>query len=158
MKRIPLTQGKIALVDDADYEWLSQWKWSYIEMGYAVRRKTIDGKKCIFFMHREIMNCPREMVVDHKETGVTDYGLNNQRHNLRICTPAQNSRNQIRPRNNTSGYKGISWIARLSKWQAQIRVDGKLIYLGVFFSKIDAAQEYDLAARKYFGEYANTNF
>src|ERR1043165_2122866 len=86
-REIPLTQGYVALVDDCDYEWLSQWKWcAHVAKGgrtaYAFRAKGIA-------MHRVIMNAPEGMDVDHRDHN----GLNNTRANLRICTHAENQRN-----------------------------------------------------------------
>jgi len=97
MKKIPLTQGKLALVDDADYKWLNQWKWKVINCNYtcyAARTIYLGGgrknqKSGTIQMHRLILNAPINMEGDHKDGN----GLNNQRSNLRLATSGQNSQN-----------------------------------------------------------------
>lgn len=95
MKLIPLTKGQSTMVDDWNYDWLMQWKW-YANKNrgtyYAVRSEKINNKATVILMHREIMNTPKSMVVDH----INHDGLNNLEHNLRNCTESQNQRNQRR--------------------------------------------------------------
>lgn len=155
MKKIKLTQGKVALVDDADYEWLNQWKWYYEnkkngKTGYAAR---VDGNHKIF-MHALILGTPVGLKSDHIDLD----GLNNQRYNLRICTQAENMRNRGLDKNNKSGYKGVTFDVRSKKWQASLEILGKHISLGCFKDVIDAAKAYDKGAAKYFGKYARLNF
>ena len=105
MKQIFLTKGFIALVDDDDYNHLSQWKW-HVSNGYAVRTrhfKDLNGKWCkqTIFMHRVIMNTPKGMYTDH----VDQNKLNNCKPNLRFCTISENNRNRKPQTNNNSGYK-----------------------------------------------------
>ena len=136
MKTIQLSQGRFALVDDEDYEWLSQWKWyahydpdtkSY----YAVRNsRTGNGKQTTISMHRLIMGATKGQQVDHGSHETLD----NQRSNLRLTTQQGNSQNRRLPRNNTSGVCGVKWAKRLKKWQAQITVDGKRKHLGCFIT------------------------
>lgn len=153
-KQIPLTQGLLATVDDADFEWLNQWKWYAAKIGktfYAVRA---DGKfpfRKHIYMHTEIMSTPKGMKTDHRDHD----GLNNTRVNLRNCTHAQNQQNRDRLPNNTSGYKGVSW--NKGKWQAHISVDNKLIGLGRFSDVKDAARAYNEAAKNFYGEFALLN-
>jgi len=158
MKTIPLTQGKAALVDDEDYEWLSQHKWCAVKCPtgwYAMRGVHKDSKCTGVRMHREILKPPAGMETDH----VDGDGLNNQRYNLRAATHAQNGRNRRKQkRKATSQFKGVSRSWHEAGWTAQIVVKNQYIYLGYFGSEIEAAKEYDVAARKYFGEFANTNF
>ena len=154
MKEIRLTQGKVALVDDADFDWLNQWKWSYAKRGYAVR--TVGNKHVT--MHRQIMQAQPGQIVDHKETGVPDHALNNQRENLRICNSSQNGANSKLGKNNTSGYKGVCWAKGKRKWMSKITKNRKTIFIGYFSDPIDAAKAYDLTAQKLFGLFANTNF
>jgi hypothetical protein len=158
MKRIKLTQGKYALVDDEDFEWLNQWKWHAFKRPhtfYASRNIcSSDGKRGLLLMHRLLTEAPKGREVDHKDGN----GLNNQRVNLRVCTDQENRQNRCKPSHNKSGYKGVSWHKRSKKWHAQIGANGiKMKSLGYFTNKIEAAKAYDSAARKYHGEYARLN-
>ncbi len=132
MKKIPLSQGKFALVDDEDYEMLIKNSWS-ISRGrntdYVQRNYYNSGKDHITLMHRLIMVAKKGEMCDHKNRD----GLDNRRKNLRICTNAENARNSVNKRkNSSSGYKGIFWFSRTNKWLVQICVDYKMIYLGYF--------------------------
>jgi hypothetical protein len=152
MREIPLTQGKVALVDDEDYERLSCHKWRALRnknRWYAMR----DGGGRKILMHREIMGAPQGLQVDH----IDGNGLNNQSCNLRICTNAENQHNQGVRSSNTSGFKGVSWYKRYRKWQVAIRIDGERKYLGYFSNKVEAARAYDNAAKRYHGEFARLN-
>ena len=152
MKRIPLTQGKEALVDDEDFEWLSQWKWCAAKdkkTFYAKRR----AKGQTILMHRELIGAKPGEQVDHRDGN----GLNNQDTNTRICTHRENNLNR-RPNNNTSGFKGVSWCKGRKKWVSQIKVLGYAFTLGRFLTREEAARAYDSAVRKYFGEFAHLNF
>lgn len=158
-KKIPLTQGKFALVDDNDYEELSKYKWYASEMKkrnwYAGRnRKKHEGKDGLILMHRFIMKAKKGTQVDH----IDGNGLNNQRSNIRICTNSQNQANKKMPRTNKSGYKGVSWFKRDKKWRAKMIFNGKDIHIGLFKKIEDAAKAYDLAAVKFQGEFAKINF
>jgi len=156
MKEILLTQDKFAVVDDHWFDYLNQWSWqAAFEHGhwYAVRTENTP-KKRIFRMHRVIMNTPRGIVTDHKDGD----GLNNVESNLRNCTNKQNIQNQKISKRNTTGYKGVSWQKRTSKWVAQISINGRQSYIGLYAKIEDAAQAYDEKAREQFGEFARTNF
>lgn len=161
MRRIKLTQGKYALVDDEDFDRINQFKWFayYNERaGYWYARRMIrkaNGKRSIQSMHRLIMNTPKELQTDHKNHN----GIDNQRHNLRICTNAENHMNTIkRKRNASSRFKGVYWHKAHKKWTAEIRLNGKLICLGDFINETDAAHTYDKNAKELFGEFAYLNF
>ena len=160
VKEIQLTQGKVALVDDSDYDYLNQWKWfAYQDHNswYARRTENNNGKSITILMHSLLLNTPKGMLPDHKDGN----GLNNQRHNLRVCTYSENQHNKrMTPRNKTSKFKGVHWVNRDKRWRAQIHPPNHLndIYLGQFVSEIQAAKVYDDAAKKYFGEFACTNF
>ena len=106
MKKTPLTKGKFALVDDEDYAYLMQWKWSYSPNrgGYAVRQIGTNKKSKHQSMHRPLMGNPKGMV-DHYNSN----GLGNQKSNLRCATQQQNQQNQKKRIDNTSGYKGVSF-------------------------------------------------
>ncbi len=154
MKRIKLTQRKYASVDDCDFEWLSQWKWLY-HNGYAERNSPIvNGRRGVIRMHRLIAETPFGMETDH----INRNRLDNQRHNLRICTLGENQCNRGKYSNNTSGYKGVFWHKASCRWRAQIKTDGKIIHLGLFDDVKDAAYAYDRAAKEYHGEFARPNF
>lgn len=151
MKEIKLSKGFIALVDDEDFEWLNQWKWSYHSGGYAVRMHL--GHKMLF-MHRFIMNVPTTLEIDH----INHNGIDNRKCNLRICTTSQNLHNTKIQRNNTSGYKGVSFNKLTNKWEAYIKINNKKIHLGLFNTSEDAARAYDAKTKNSFGKFALTNF
>ena len=165
MKLIPLTQGYVALVDDADFEAVNQFKWcAYIlrhkddslKNVYAERKFHVSkGKRKTQSMHRFILGLTNpDIHVDHAPD---PSGLNNQRHNLRTATRNQNNRNQRLRTNNTSGFKGVNWNKRKQKWRAMIEVQGVQHFLGDFATPKSAAEAYDIAALKLHGEFAKTN-
>jgi hypothetical protein len=153
-RRIPLTCGQFALVDPEDYYRLSKFQW-YANghtktKFYAIRK--CDGKSVK--MHRVIMNAPEDLFVDH----IDHNGLNNTRGNLRLCTPAENSRNSGSNKGSTSKYKGVSWNRNVKKWCAQIRLNYKIHRIGHFEDEIAAAKAYDKKAAELHGEFACLNF
>ncbi len=158
MKKIKLTKGKYALVDDWNFEWLNQWKWCY-NCGYAVRWEKIgkgtrgnQNRKRIF-MHRLIMNTPKGKETDHKDMN----RCNNQEYNLRVATPTENKRNRVGIKNTSSKYKGVSWYKPNKKWRAYIYSEGKTIPLGYFTCEEDAAKSYDRKAKELHGEFVLLN-
>jgi hypothetical protein len=156
VKMIELTRGEFTLVDDADFAWLSQYKWSLYKRGtlcYAQRGARDDSKTRIVFMHRAILNAPPGIVVDH----IDGNGLNNQQSNLRFATRRENAHNRPKQRNNKSGFKGVCKSQTGCGWRAAIRVNAKNIYLGIFDTAELAAEAYDEAALRLHGEFANTN-
>jgi hypothetical protein len=150
---IPLTRGQFAIVDAEDYPRLSKYIW-FAEgrpgSFYAVRKE--NGKS--IKMHRQILNAPDHLVVDH----IDHNGLNNRKSNLRVCTFAENCRNLRSSRHKTSKYKGVCWNRKLKKWAAAIRCNNKTYHLGYFKDEIEAAKVYDKAAHKYHGDFASLNF
>lgn len=141
MKRILLTQGKYAIVDDGDYGWLSQYKWCACYMKglwYAIRSE--NGK--YIRMHRQIMNCPANKEIDHLD----GQSLDNRKSNMRICTHQENCLNRKANRNSVSKYKGVTWFK--GKWVSIIRDHTKFLYLGRFVSEINAAKAFDTMAIK----------
>jgi len=168
VKMVPLhgekAAGRFALVDDADYEMVMQYRWHAEAVKgsvtlYAQANITKpDGKHTTIRMHVLIAGYkPR---TDH----IDGDGLNNQRSNLRPATYRQNNHNMRARRPNVnsarhvSQYKGVTWKESGSRWRARIVIDGKEVGLGTFISELAAAQAYDAAAREAFGEYAKTNF
>jgi hypothetical protein len=158
MKKIPLTQGKVALVDNRDFEWLSQWKWypdklntKRCEVQWRVKRPV--WKKGCTYMHREIakrMGIPEKYQIDHRDCN----GLNNQRSNLRPSSKGQNAANSRKRSGCTSRFKGVYLHRRPGKWMARV-CD---IYLGYFDEEEEAGLAYDIAATKLFGDFARLNF
>lgn len=157
MKKLPLSQGKFALVDDQDYRNLSKWKWTFQPPCYAKRvvffgRNQKPQSKSIL-LHRVIMNPQKGTVVDH----IDGNGLNNQRSNLRIATHAQNHQNTGIMSTNTSGYKNISWSKQHNKWRVRFMANKKEIHIGRFDRIGDAVKAYNKAVSKYHGEFAILN-
>jgi hypothetical protein len=106
-------------------------------------------------MHREILNPPGHLMVDH----INHNGLDNRKANLRLATCAQNSYNRRQGRKNKSSkYTGVSWKQWTKKWAAIICYKKKNIIVGYFENEIQAAKAYDKAAKKYHGEFASLNF
>lgn len=159
MRKIKLSQGKYALVDDADYEWLNQWKWHYdsskrSSTGYAFRNSKYQRGKLRkkVRMHSVVLGfCG----VDH----INGNGLDNRRKNLRQATRTQQSYNKgVHSHKKSLGCKGVSQVKNKkgipSYWVARITVRAKRLYLGVFKSHITASRAYIKAAKKYHGEFA----
>lgn len=144
MKEVLLTKGKVAFVDDEDFERVSAFKWCASFDGrsnwYAKRTIRLDGKKSVMGMHRFILNAPQGYVVDH----INGNTLDNTRKNLRIVTAQQNNANRVRPRDNI----GIRFI--YGKWRAQISFNNRSVYLGGFNTKQDASTAYKDARKRLF--------
>lgn len=156
-KQIELTQGMVAVVDDADFEWLNQWKWCVARYGnHAYAEHSIrlpSGKQAAEKMHRLILNAPKGMEVDHIDRD----GLNNQRSNLRLATRSQNAINILAGKG-VSKFRGVTLDKRSGNWRSGIRINQKYIWLGAYKTEIDAARAYDAGALQYHGEYAQLNF
>ena len=155
MKRIKLTKGKFALVDDEDFEHLNQLKWCVLISGnnvYARRHHKTGNKRITILMHREVLATPKGFYTDH----INGNGLDNRKSNLRVCTQQDNMRNLRAQTGGTSKYKGVYWSKRSNKWHAQIKVsvDGTRKSLGFYSLEEDAYKAYCEAAKKYHGEFA----
>lgn len=152
MKKIPLTQGKFAIIDDEDFELVSQYKWRVCcrkNQKYAATE--INNHKV--YMHRLILGINGVQEIDH----INGNGLNNCRKNLRHCSRSQNNMNRHKSWG-TSEYKGVSWYKQRKKWRAIIKYNKKYKHLGYFDSEIEAAKVYDNAALEHFGKFAQLNF
>ena len=151
--RIPLTQGKFALVDPEDFEELSKYKWCVSRSkhtSYAVRRGK-DGKSVL--MHRVIMKTPEGMVVDH----INQNGLDNRKRNMRNCTRAQNACNH-RPPCGATGFRGVRYDEQTGRYSACVQHKGKIVRLGEFDDPVEAALARDRKAYELQGQYAYLNF
>jgi hypothetical protein len=160
-RKIPLTQGQFAIVDDEDYERLNKYKWfvAKIERRFYAHRKRkstdVGCGRCNVKMHRQILEVPAGKFIDH----INHNGLDNRRANLRIVTKEQNSWNQRKKLGNCSSqYKGVSRLKRNGRWLAKIIYKRKNICIGYFDDEVLAAKAYDAKARELFGEYAALNF
>jgi len=180
MKKIPLTKGKYALVDDWAYEWLRRWKWQYVcgpnnRTGYAQRGTRENGKLRCVLMHRYILDAPWTHLVDHKNGDTLDNRLDN----IRLCTASQNAMNADRrkwsSKESTSRYRGV-WskgckscqkkrkeksdrmiMCSNCKWTAEIRANGVRHSIGTFTSELEAAKAYNKKAQELHGEFAVLN-
>lgn len=153
-KIIPLTKGKFAIVDDADFDWLNQYKWCAHENrkgGECYATSYINHKNVK--MHRLIMGATgRWDIIDHIDHNT----LNNQRHNLRHATQKQNNQNR-KSKGKTSNYRGVSWYTKDKRWVAKIGHGENQKTLGWFKDEIQAALAYNEEAAKRYGEFANLN-
>lgn len=150
MRKIPLTQGQFAIVDDEDFEDLNKNKWfaSYSDITKSFYAKR-SHKGTTIYMHRQIMKPEKGVCIDH----INHNTLNNKKNNLRVATVSQNAMNQGMRKTNTSGFKGVSWDKRRSKWVAQIKANKKGKHLGYFSNIEDAVEARRKAEAKYYGEY-----
>jgi hypothetical protein len=143
----------VALVDDADFDLVSQSRWQVDRNRYtyyAYRPRLVGWPT---MMHGLIMGA---LGIDHADGN----GLNNQRANLRLATGQQNNANRRkRPGTTASIYKGVSrHNGRIAKpWIAYIGLNNRTVYLGCFAVEEDAARAYDAAAVEHFGEFALLN-
>jgi HNH endonuclease/AP2 domain len=156
MKELNLYKGLKAQVDDADYEALKHLKWGF-DGRYAYTREkveTLDGVITVkkTYLHRCIMKTPKGLDTDH----INGDKLDNRRENLRITTRSQNNMNQKKTRG-TSKYKGVHWHNQRNKWKAEIKINGKAKYLGLFLTEYEAAMAYNEAAKEKFLSFARLN-
>lgn len=144
-----LTVGKLQiLIDDADATLVCSVRWHDNSKGYAYTN--LPGGKRIY-MHRLIMGAPKGVYVDH----INGNSCDNRQENLRFCTHQQNMCNVKKPKDNTSGFKGVS--KKRDKWRAYIRPNGRQYSLGSYTTREEAAAAYDAEAKRVFGEFARTN-
>lgn len=155
MKELQLTKGKVALVDDDDYEKLMALR---TPAGWGIPKWTLNGayawNKGFGLLHRHLMGAKKgDRDVDHRNGDKLDC----RRANMRFCTDNQNQQNRRKKFSGHSQFKGAHWDRSRGFWMARIRVQGKLIYLGVFDTDKEAGTAYNKAATKFFGEFAFLN-
>ncbi len=161
MKEIQLTQGKVAFIDDEDFEIVNKFNWfarkrktKYGFDFYAGRQINTSKGQRTLNMHRFILSLLDSKIhVDH----IDNNGLNNQKNNLRIANNKQNCCNKKVSGIGTSKYKGVTVRKRDGKFVASIKVNYKNKHIGCYNSEIIAALAYNNAAVYYFGEFAKTN-
>lgn len=140
-----------ALVDFDDFKRVNKFVW-YLNGEYPSRKQTVNGKIKVIRLHRFILG--KDTLIDH----INNNPLDNRKDNLRVCTFQENTFNQKKAVNNTSGYKGVWFSKQRNKWTSTVRRSGERFYLGYFNDPLSCARAYDLKAKELFGDYAKTNF
>ncbi len=148
---VPLTLGYVAMVDAADVPLIEGRNWFAHPVGRTVYARCTSGRKKVY-LHRFIMQPEDDMSVDH----ISGDGLDCRRSNMRTAHHRQNIRNQRLRTTSTSGFKGVGWHKASGKWRADIRLDGKSKYLGLFLTPEDAHLAYCAASAKLHGEFGRT--
>jgi hypothetical protein len=151
---------KYFIIDDEDFDKIKDYKW-YVHLAihdtkYYIRSvsKTLNGKRKTILLHRTIMNCPENKVIDH----INGDTLDNRKCNLRICNQGDNVKNASKRKDGkTSKFKGVSWSKSNKKFKACISIDKQVIHLGFFYDAVEAAKAYNKAAKIYHGEFAFLN-
>lgn len=154
-KEIALLHGHVLLVDDEDYERVSQRHWCAHERAdghvYVTGAQYENGKQKHFYLHRFLLDAQPGQRIDH----INHNGLDNRRQNLRFCTPSQNSANSVKSKRGSNRFKGAS--KRHKRWIASIGENGRTIHLGCFSTAEEAAHAYNEAAKQRHGEFAYLN-
>lgn len=164
MKLLALTPYHLGLVtklDDEDWDNAIQWSWATMLSGrvtkkrrYVVRQVELEGRRTIILLHRWLTNADASLEVDH----INRDTLDNQRHNLRIVTTAQNAANRSGASKSESGFFGVWLIRTTGKWGASIGFNNKMIYIGQYDTAVDAALAYDRKAIELRGPITHLNF
>jgi hypothetical protein len=155
-KEIPLPNGLVALVDDEDHAYLSQFNWHVQKNGkyqYVVRMVSDNGRPRLIIMSRVITQAPADLVVHYRNRNTLDL----RRENL-VVVPARSVFKYRPPTSGSSQYRGVYWSKDKDRWRGMIRMNGRKIHLGYFQDEAAAARAYDQAAHQYFGEEAELNF
>jgi len=152
MKEIKLYNGRVALVDDDDFDLMNNYKWSIHKAGNVEYARSMPGKQ---YMHRMILNLndPR-ILVDH----IDHNGFNNTKENLRACNKSLNGANRKSAnKNSLSKHVGVYWFKQTNRWHARVWKERKCYHLGYFKSESDAALAYNKKATELHGEFAHIN-
>lgn len=152
MKIIKLSNDMELLIDNEDYELIKEYNW-YFSDRYVKANLLKNNKYTTITISRIIMKVNNLQVVDH----INGNTLDNQKCNLRICSLKENARNKRKLKLKTSKYKGVHWSKNTNKWRATIQINGKNKHLGLFKNEKEAANTYNNAAIKYYGEFACLN-
>jgi hypothetical protein len=150
--RIPLRDGKYAIVDRGDAELIAGFNWKMLGNGYVMAHRAHFS----IYLHRLIAGAGPDELVDH----INRDPLDNRAVNLRIATSWQNSGNRGPDRRRlgtSSRHKGVSWSRHKNRWRAYIHIDGRTRCLGTFTDEDDAARAYNVAALAHWGSFARLN-
>lgn len=153
-KRIKLTKGMFAIIDDEDFEIVSKMRWHAKKCGnhhYAAASPTYRGPS--IYLHRLVMKAPKNLLVDH----VNSNTLDDRKSNLRLCAKHQNLANRGLQKNNTVGFKGVCFHGKSKTWNARVKFRGKSISVGYHKTPEEAARHYNLKVKELFGEFAFFN-
>lgn len=159
MRTILLTDSDVILLDDSDYNLAKRYNWWALrttngkKIKYAASDVFTRGERCTLLLHRVLLQPRADQYIDH----INHNGLDDQRHNLRVCTMSQNQGNRRKQSNNTSGYKGVHWHTQRQKWCASIKINYRSHSLGLWSDPWRAAQAYNRAALEAWGEFALIN-
>jgi hypothetical protein len=158
-----IIKGHLVLVDDEDDHIIADHTWCVIrtiggdrEYYYVIRSNYINKGYRQVRLHRQLLDAPKGVLVDH----INHNTLDNRRCNLRLCSIAENRFNSQKVKSASSSYKGVRWVTtnKLNPWEARISLSGSRKVLGYFPTEEAAASAYDIAAHQLFGTFAMVNF
>jgi hypothetical protein len=152
MKSIPLTKGRVALIDDEDYERVSQYKWC-LSCGRYAQSKMGNRRNKPVYLHRFIMNAQPGQEVDH----INRNTLDNRRSNLRFCSHQKNMANSVHVKKGASGYRGVFLDKRRGTFYAQVVVNGKAYTSSGYRTAKEAAIAYNKMNNQHNGEFGILN-
>lgn len=152
MKEIHLSCGRVATVDDEDFERLAVYSWHLGAGGYYPARwdGRVNGKRKVVLMHHDILKAPSGFQTDH----INGNGFDNRKANLRVCSVSQNMQNRRMHANNKTGFKGVDFIERDQTFRARITANGRKMCLGHYSTAELAAEAYAKASKEYHGQFA----
>ena len=152
MKKLRLTNGKYTLIDSEVHKSISAFSWNCSRNGYACRAAKIGNKWTRVYMHRELARTPKGMSTDH----INGNRLDNRKKNLRVCTHSENCKNRGNRIDNKTGYKGVFPYGN-GRFRVKIKLDGKMLHVGLYDTADQAARAYNRKAKELFGKYARLN-